>query len=236
MRQNVPFPDHFSTGVVQFEDIPDLRPGDMVRVADGDQIIESYELLSVREDESVVVDVESRDNPQHFDKEAFEQELTQGTPNVWTLLNRATVSIDNAVSSSLVLFAYAFSHRGLPNDECMLAFTWADTPQDPVTSMPETEGMVSSMRFDKLRESLRTGTPVGDVKEVDESLTRLYDTFDDELLSEALDEFIVVAEFNATKLLSVYTEPTYDAETERRLERDAVEMEMSIRAANELYD
>ena len=237
MNRHIPFPDHFSTGLVQLDNHPNLYPGDMVRLrGENGDLTGECELLSVREDDSVMVARESHDKPQHLSRDELQNVLEADTPYVWKLLNRAVIPIGDSVSDSLVLFAYAFDHEDIPEGDCMLALVWSVTEQDPVAMMPTADGMVSSPRFDSLREALVTGNAGEHVKAPGNALERLYREFDEQRLSAALDDFIVVAEFNAMKVLSFHTEPTFSEDTRQRLERDATPMENSIEAASSLYD
>lgn len=225
MRSKIPMADSFHSGIVELDNMTDLKPGDMVRFDKNGGATEKYELLSVCSDGSVIVDTGGREIPKRLSEEDFSNILKGVNPDVWTILNRSVHPIEDSDCESLVLFSYAFSNERISSDDLMIAVLWSVTNQNPVKMMPSVDGTISSLRFDMLREALSTGRTSKGVSTPDSSLKRLYDEFNDDVLSEVLDQFVVVSEFNATKLLDFRTETTFDRDTKSRLERDAESIE-----------
>lgn len=235
MKYETPFPDHFFDGDIVLNDQHHLRPGDTVYLRDTDGgLMEVYELLSVRADDSVMVDTMDA-GPQHLSQEAFEEVLDSGTPYVWTILSRAMVPIENAVNKSLVLSTYMFSHQFTPNDIMMIGLDWAVTNQNPVTTMTESDGLVVSPRFSELREALRTDQPNDSVVASDDDLARLRDGFDGTVLSDVVDDALDVAELNAEKMFVFDGESKFTEEEAQESGNQVFSTKSSIKATSPSY-
>lgn len=237
MRHDIPFPDDPMSGLVVLESpADDLRPGDIVRVMEDGKTTHAYELLSIREDQSAVAHDTEVDEIVNLDKDELQFIMERDETYHWTILNREIIPIQNHPVDTLTVFIYTVEAPTVPDNAKGLVLQWAFTPQRPVENMPDPDGMLMELTFEGLRQAVSEGDlsehasqPSGDIQELHDKFT------DDSDIQHLLDLSVVAAEYNAQQMFEFHTEPTYDEEMKRRLEREAQPLEEAIKLNNSLY-
>lgn len=208
---NVPLPDQPMSGYVSYDGVDDVRANDQIEVRGTNGRSEHfYEVLSIREGDKPYVYDHKSEEFTLFTKEEMREVLDRDDSYKWTILVREVVPGAGSPTDSLLFYTYAVQNPELPEGGYAFYFGWALENENPVKNMPEWNGSTFDMGFRDLRGKALPGGELED----------LYDEMGEDI-SELVGLTLTVAEFNARRLMEFKTEPTYDEEMKRRMERDS---------------
>lgn len=217
-----PLADDPNSNYIHYEDTSDIRPNDQIRVG-SDNVTNFYEILTIRENDEIhTYDHETGDYDM-FTKEEFGDILQDENTFKWSILQREIIPIDDA-NESLLVYIYAAEFPAVDDNRVLLT-GWSIEGGQPPESVDEFTKLGKFLTFEDMRDAIDKGS---------DCFGELFETLSGDL-REVLDHTAVSAEYNAQSLLGLQTDPTYDDEMKRRLDREAQHIDEMSKQYESIY-
>ena len=220
---DVPLADNPTSGVLHFESesYGDLLPGSQIKTDD-----ELYEILSIRENDTVTVVEHQEETVSNRTKMEIRGLLSDPSSQVWNILTREIMTVSvNGVEKSLLLYYYAAEIPEISTEDHVLVFSWILNDTVPPETDSEPDEVEFFMTFMEIHDAIDNREDIFD---------NLFTQVDADITEEVIMS-LYIAEYNTRQQFEVHHEPTYSTELEQRLEEESASLEHLSELQNNIY-
>lgn len=220
MNQSPPIAEDPMAGYLSFEQTNDIRSGAQIRI----NTEHFYEVLSIREDDTVLCYDHETQESQLFSSQEIKQMLLKDDSYLWSILNRETVQIGD-LNESVILYYYGAEFPDISTDDRVLVIGWCTDDNYPPETVSNFTEMSLFANFMDVRDAINSQS---------ECFEELYDRFTGDI-NNMLHAATTAAEYNAESLFELQHKPTYDDELQRTLERQSKSIENTVEQYEGIY-
>jgi len=219
----VPLADDPTSGVLHFDEsgFNNMKLGDLINTPD-----EDYELLSIREDDRVMMVDHQIKEISTVTKSDIKSVLEKDWARTWSILHREIVPVSvNATTKSLLLYFYAAEMDEVSTDDRVLVTSWILNNQVPPETDSQPDETSLHMNFEDIQKDIVDGKSCFEA---------LYETVDEDV-TQIVRLSAHIAEYNADSLFGLQHEPTYTDELKQSLDRESVSISDMSSLAEKIY-